>query len=76
MKFLIVFALCIAAALAAPANDAEVLSSSFDNIGIDGYKFEYVASSKLCKSINANGRDPQGLDYCGDRLDSLTRASP
>lgn len=42
MKFLIAFALCIAAASAAPASDVEVVSSSFDNIGIDGYKFEYV----------------------------------
>lgn len=41
MKFLIVFALAIVAALAAPA-DVEITKSNFDNIGIDGYKFEYV----------------------------------
>lgn len=41
MKFLVVVALCFAAALAAPA-DVEILKSEFDNIGIDGYKFAYV----------------------------------
>lgn len=41
MKFLIVFALCIVAALAAPASDdVQILKSNFENIGIDGYKFE------------------------------------
>lgn len=40
MKILIVAALCFAVVLAAPA-DVEILKSNFDNIGIDGYKFEY-----------------------------------
>jgi hypothetical protein len=40
MKFLIVFALCIVAALAAPpAGDVQILKNDFENIGIDGYKF-------------------------------------
>ena len=39
MKFLIVLALCVVAALAAPAGDVQILSSEFDNIGVDGYKF-------------------------------------
>ncbi|CRL02974.1 CLUMA_CG016256, isoform A [Clunio marinus] len=43
MKFLIVFALCIVAALAAPA-DVEITKSSFDNIGIDGYSFDFEQS--------------------------------
>lgn len=42
MKFLIVFALCAVAALAAPADDVTILKSEFDNIGIDGYNFAYV----------------------------------
>lgn len=42
MKFLIVFALCVVAALAAPADDVTILKSEFDNIGIDGYNFAYV----------------------------------
>lgn len=41
MKFAIVFALCFAAALAAPA-DVEILKNDFENIGVDGYKFSYV----------------------------------
>lgn len=44
MKFLIVFALCLVAALAAPADDVTILKSEFDNIGIDGYNFAYVKS--------------------------------
>lgn len=41
MKFLIVFALVIVAALAAPApaDDVQILKNDFENIGIDGYKF-------------------------------------
>lgn len=42
MKFLIVFAVVIVAALAAPAEDVQILKSDFENIGIDGYKFAYV----------------------------------
>jgi hypothetical protein len=46
MKFLVVLACVIAAALAAPAGpssaDVQIKSSNFENIGIDGYKFEYV----------------------------------
>ena len=42
MKFLIVLACVIVAALAAPAGDVEITKSSFENIGVDGYKFEYV----------------------------------
>jgi hypothetical protein len=41
MKFIAVLALCFAAALAAPA-DVEITKSNFENIGVDGYKFEYV----------------------------------
>lgn len=41
MKYLIVFALVIVAALAAPApaDDVQILKNDFENIGIDGYKF-------------------------------------
>lgn len=52
MKFLVVFALCIAAALAAPRSpprparassddsaNAQILKYENDNIGIDGYNF-------------------------------------
>lgn len=42
MKVAIVFALCIAATIAAPAGDesqAQVLRSDLDNIGVDGYKY-------------------------------------
>lgn len=43
MKFLIVFALCIVAALAAPPTaDVQILKNDFENIGVDGYKFAYV----------------------------------
>lgn len=42
MKFLVVFALCVVAALAAPAEDVQILKSDFENIGIDGYKFGCV----------------------------------
>jgi hypothetical protein len=42
MKFLVVFALCIVAALAAPAEDVQILKNDFENIGVDGYKFAYV----------------------------------
>jgi hypothetical protein len=41
MKFIIVLACVVVAALAAPA-DVEITKSSFENIGIDGYSFEYV----------------------------------
>ena len=41
MKFLVVFALCFVASMAAPA-DVEILKHNFENIGVDGYKFEYV----------------------------------
>jgi len=44
MKFLIVFALCVVAALAAPADDVTILKSEFDNIGIDGYNFAFEQS--------------------------------
>lgn len=36
MKFLIVFALVIVAALAAPADDVQILKNDFENIGVDG----------------------------------------
>lgn len=38
MKFLIVFALCFVAALAAPADDVQVLRNEYD-IGVEGYSF-------------------------------------
>lgn len=38
MKFLVVFALVIVAAMAAPA-DVQITRNEFENIGIDGYKF-------------------------------------
>lgn len=44
MKFAVVFALCIAAVIAAPPHlgeesQAQVLRSDLDNIGVEGYKF-------------------------------------
>lgn len=43
MKFTIcILAVLFAVALARPQNDVEILSSDFENIGIDGYKFAYV----------------------------------
>ena len=40
MKFLIVLAFCVVAALAAPAaDDVQILKNDFENIGVDGYKF-------------------------------------
>lgn len=47
MKFLVVLALVIAAALAAPADDVQILRNEFENIGIDGYKFAYVVFVKI-----------------------------
>lgn len=49
MKFLVVFALCIVAALAAPAEDVQILKNDFENIGVDGYKFAYVDFEDSCK---------------------------
>lgn len=41
MKFVIVFAALFAAAMAFPGYETdETVRSSFDNIGVDGYKFE------------------------------------
>lgn len=43
MKYLIVFTLIVASALAAPVDDsktATILRYENDNIGTDGYKFE------------------------------------
>lgn len=52
MKFLVVFALVVVAAMAAPV---EVTRNEFDNIGIDGYKFAYVKlSTMLTKVISKN----------------------
>jgi hypothetical protein len=39
MKIVIVFALIIAAALAAPAEDVQILKLEQDDIRPDGYKF-------------------------------------
>jgi hypothetical protein len=39
MKFLIVFALCFVAALAAPTGDVTVLKNDFSNDGTAGYNF-------------------------------------
>lgn len=41
MKFFVVFAVLVAAALAAPLADSEatILRYENDNIGLDGYKF-------------------------------------
>lgn len=42
MKFIVLFAVLIAAVLAAPIDDssnAQILRYENDNIGIDGYKF-------------------------------------
>jgi hypothetical protein len=39
MKFAIVFALFVAAALAAPAEDVQILRQEQDDVRPDGYKF-------------------------------------
>jgi hypothetical protein len=40
MKFVIVLAICIAAVLAAPAEDVSVVKFNIDDIRPDGYTFE------------------------------------
>ncbi|XP_073942562.1 flexible cuticle protein 12-like [Choristoneura fumiferana] len=51
MKSFIVFALCVAVALAAPQRspdaDAQVLKYEADNIGVDGYQFSYETSNGI-----------------------------
>ncbi|KAI5633477.1 insect cuticle protein domain-containing protein [Phthorimaea operculella] len=50
MKSFIVFALIVAAAVAAPAGpdaDAQVLRYESDNIGVDGYKFAVETSNGI-----------------------------
>lgn len=42
MKFLVVLSLIVAAAVAAPAGDVEILKSDFENLGLDSYNFAYV----------------------------------
>jgi hypothetical protein len=42
MKFLVVLSFIVAAALAAPAGDVEILKSDFENLGLDSYNFAYV----------------------------------
>jgi hypothetical protein len=51
MKVICILAVFFAAALAAPQGDVQILSSEFENIGIDGYKFAYVKSLKKCLKI-------------------------
>lgn len=46
MNFIVVFALCFAVVLAAPA-DVEITKSEFD-IRLDGYKFAYVKFEYEC----------------------------
>jgi len=54
MKFLIVFALCIVAALAAPpTSDITLLKSDFTNDGTNGYSFAFEQS-------DGHKRDEQG----------------
>ncbi|CAK1542826.1 unnamed protein product [Leptosia nina] len=50
MKSFIVFALIVAAAVAAPANpdgDAQIIKYESDNIGLDGYGFEVETSNGI-----------------------------
>ncbi|KAL7049060.1 hypothetical protein ACKWTF_003577 [Chironomus riparius] len=44
MKFLVVLSFLVAAALAAPAGDVEILKSDFENLGLDSYNFAYEQS--------------------------------
>ncbi|XP_070497444.1 flexible cuticle protein 12-like [Chironomus tepperi] len=44
MKFLVVLSFIVAAALAAPAGDVEILKSDFENLGLDSYNFAYEQS--------------------------------
>lgn len=48
-----ILAVLFAVALARPQEDVEILSSEFENIGIDGYKFAYVnIFINLLKSVS------------------------
>lgn len=50
MKFVVVFALCVAVALAAPA-DVEIIKSESEN-RLDGYKFAYDKFEYECGVVN------------------------
>ncbi|CAH2230464.1 jg27417 [Pararge aegeria aegeria] len=83
MKSFIVFALIVAAAVAAPANpesDAVVVKQALDNIGVNGYGYEYETSNgiKLQETgqLTELGTENEGIvvrgqySYVGD--DGLT----
>ncbi|XP_050075979.1 flexible cuticle protein 12-like [Anopheles maculipalpis] len=55
MKFAIVFAAVLAVVLAAPADerDAQVLKYENDNLGVDGYNFQYETSNNINRAETA-----------------------
>ncbi|XP_052872068.1 flexible cuticle protein 12-like [Anopheles cruzii] len=67
MKFAVVFAAILAVTLAAPADerDAQVLKYENDNLGLDGYNFQYETSNNINRVESAQlkqfGEDVQAL---------------
>ncbi|XP_053695207.1 flexible cuticle protein 12-like [Sabethes cyaneus] len=79
MKFTIAFAAILAVALAAPANedrDAQIVKYENDNLGLQGYRFQYDTSNRLQRQEEAQlknfGEDVSALvvrgsySYTGD----------
>ncbi|KAJ6633498.1 Flexible cuticle protein 12 [Pseudolycoriella hygida] len=61
MKMIIVFAVVLAVALAAPVDDsqnAQILKYENDNIGVDGYNFAYETSDGVSRSEQAVLKNP------------------
>ncbi|XP_055373466.1 endocuticle structural protein SgAbd-6-like [Condylostylus longicornis] len=72
MKFAIVFAALLAVTLAAPLDspqEAQVLKSEFDNIGVDGYKFAFETSDGTSRQEQAElknvGTEEEGISVRG-----------
>lgn len=60
MNIFIVFALLVAAVMAAPVDDSQttILKYENDNIGIDGYNFAYETSDGVSRSESAVIKNP------------------
>ncbi|XP_055373353.1 endocuticle structural protein SgAbd-6-like [Condylostylus longicornis] len=72
MKFIIVFAALFAVVLSAPLDspqEAQVLKSEFDNIGVDGYKFAFETSDGTSRQEQAEvknlGSDEEAISIRG-----------
>ncbi|XP_058826310.1 flexible cuticle protein 12-like [Topomyia yanbarensis] len=79
MKYIIVFAVVLGVALAAPPQeerDAQIIKYENDNLGLDGYKFSYDTSNQINRQEQAQlknfGEDISALvvqgsySYTGD----------